>query len=373
MATVFLPSCPKLLILVDAGKGQNMASNNSLLTRLMSLPGQVDSEDRREILREITDRMAAAPDRYTRKEMENFDHLLFIVSPLIDRRMRRALAMALTKSNAPKDLVLDLLKYSDSRHIHILRRSAALTAADLMAIIREQIGRQAENLPLTDDLYPENRLSLPTSFLEAIYLLIFMEHRTSLKEKVPTKILAVLDRTVARFREQVLHDAMEEGRDKLLAARKEVMAKMRVNAIDEDYLSELLETSHRSEFLFALANKLECNGATLQRILNDQSRESIAIACASVGFSRNFFARMLHSMQKRNTDERFVLDLIAQYGKLEKDTAERVMRFLRIRISSVPAEELADQSEAQDQQSPQGFAQSSTGLQPESQFGLRRA
>ncbi len=319
-----------------------MATKTSHLDRLIGLPDQVDSEERRNLLRDITDSMAAAADRYTRKETENFDHLLTLVAPLMDRRLRRALAMALTKSNAPKELVLALLKQAEPTGLQILRRSAGRSLRDLMADIRDKIGHPVESINMRDNIYPENRLTLPQAFLEAIYLLIYLEHRKRLQKDVPNKVLAVLDRTAARFRDHVIKESMDEGRDHFIHARKEVMAKIRINAVDETYLSQLLETSHRSEFLIALAHKINTDAATLQRILNDQSWESIAIACVSAGLSRNFFVRLLQSMQRRNSDDHFVLNLISQYGKLDRDTAERVMRFLRVRITAVPEESDAD-------------------------------
>ena len=79
---------------------------------------------------------------------------------------------------------------------------------------------------------------------------------------------------------------------------------------------------------------------TSQRILNDTTWESLAISCRAAGISRGFFATLITGMQRRATDHADMDRIIALYNRIPEDAAERVIRFLQVRISSLedPAE-----------------------------------
>lgn len=316
-----------------------MTTKKSALELLIEHPKNGSSEERRDLLRLNTNSFITAPDRYGNRDMEFFDLLFSRTLLAMDKRLRRGLAMAMAKSGVPKDHVKKMLRGETSTVSQILRRSATQTREDILICVRERT-TALYKAPLrtnssADILSNTNRFTLPKLLLEESYRYIFFSQRHYVATLQDQNLLDVLGRTAKRFRPKIIEDSQTEVRDDITHARKFVNDKLRRNTLNEDYLSELLETSGSVEFTFALAALLKIDLTTSQRVLNDTSWETLALACRSAKVSRAFFAKLTNSMQRRQSDQPNMERIIGLYNKIPEDAAERVMRFLQIRIASL--------------------------------------
>ena len=316
-----------------------MQTKNSPLERLIGLSNDAPSNDRRDLLRETTDCLLAAPDRYTIREMENFDVLFSRSSLLMERKLARVLAMALTKSSAPRETVQKLLIGQNTYAAQILRRSVTQTCRDILTLLREKATQQfkapARDVQPNENLIPENRYSLPPTILEELYRFHYLGLRHEIVKDLGKDPLPLLDRTAKRFRTKILDDALEEARSEVIDARRIMADKHKKNQLNEELLLELMETKATTEFLFAFATMIDVDIATAQRVLNDMSWEALAISCRSAKISRGLFAKLVYSMQRRESDQAPALRIIGLYNKLPVDAAERVMRFWQLRSTSM--------------------------------------
>jgi uncharacterized protein (DUF2336 family) len=323
-----------------------MGSQQSALEALINLSKDGSSDERRELMRQNTDPMMAAVDRYGARHMEYFDLMFTRIAPLMENRLRRALAMALTKSGISIDLVKKVLSGEGSALSQIVRRSASHTVADLVTLIRERTASTynapAKDTSPDDTLSDGNRYMMPKLLLEEVYRFIYFSQRHRIATQVKIDVLSVLDRTAMRFRHKIIDDSQTEVRDDILQARKAVNDKVRYNALNEELLAELLETRQMTEYLLALASFLDVDVVTTQRILNDHTWESLALACRARKVSRNVFSKLVNGMHRRESDNASALRIVGLYNKLPEDAAERVMRFLQVRVSTMKETSLPD-------------------------------
>lgn len=323
-----------------------MAELKSQLEALINFPADGDGKERRDILRAITDQMLTAPDRMQGRQLEYFDILFSRNAIEMERSLRRAMAMALVKSDFKLDTVKQLLGGEHSRLSQILRRSVLFTVPDLVMMIRERSTAQFQ-APLkpvkTDGIYAEmNRYTLPPVLALEIYRFIYFSLKSHLSEALNEDHSALLDRTAARFRERIIIDAQTLVRDEIIAAAKQVRERIRVNGVNEAYLKELFQSDNSTEVILALAELVNVDPNTMIRILNDNRWECFAIACRGARVPRGFFADIVAGMQRRQNDEQNSLRIIGLYNTLPQDSAERVMRFWQVRanaLKDVPLDE----------------------------------
>ena len=312
-----------------------MGSKKSALEALIDFPQSGASDERRELMRENTDLMIAAADRYGARHMEYFDLMFTRVATQIEHNLCRALAMALAKSEKPKELVKRVLSGHDSALSQITRRSAIQTLPDLVNHIRER-STSAYNAPMRewspeDTLSDANRYTLPKLLLEELYRFIYFSQRSHIAAQVNQETLTMLDRTATRFRHKVIEDAQTMVRDDIIHARKTVNERVRHNKLSEDYIAELLETNQTTEYLIALSAFLDVDIMTTQRILNDMSWDTLALASRAQKMSRSLFSKLVNGMHRRGSDNATSKRIINLYNKISEEAAERVMRFVQVR------------------------------------------
>ena len=115
-----------------------MAAKKSSLELLIEFPKEGSSEERRDLMRLCTNSFLAAADRYGSRDNELFDLLFSRTLTAMDHRLRRGLAMAMAKSDVPKEHVKKMLDGDTSGIAHILRRSPTQPCHDILTTIREK-------------------------------------------------------------------------------------------------------------------------------------------------------------------------------------------------------------------------------------------
>lgn len=316
-----------------------MGDKKSQLEILISNGETMDSAPRRELMRNITDSMMVAADRYGNRHMEFFDLLYSRTVPLMETKLRRAVAMSLIKSGIDRDTVTKLLRGTTPQSSRIIRRSITQTLPDLITQIREVGVDEFDGSPATTtttNVYEGmHRFSLPPVLVEETHWLLT---QAQLKTANPTnddQLAALLNRTTRRFAEEISTAAQQEARDTIMAASKAVREKNRREGITEDYIRELFLTQNATEMLIALASKLQVDTATMQRLLNDVTWETFCVASRAVNMPRAQFADLVQSMSKRRSDNHYTLRIISLYNTLPQAAAARVMRFWQVRASSM--------------------------------------
>ena len=123
-----------------------------------------------------------------------------------------------------------------------------------------------------------------------------------------------------------------------VAARRFVEDKTRAGLLNETLLKDLVDNRRSTEFLLAFAHHVGVDSSTAQRIMQDKSFESLAIACRAAGFERSTFAKIVFGLQRGEAEQQKALRILDLYLKVPHEAAERVMRFWRVRTESGPAE-----------------------------------
>lgn len=312
-----------------------LVSKNTL-DKLIDLDGQTDSNERRAILREVTDALMVAPDRYGRRETVYFDLLLSRCAQAMDDRVRRILAMALVRSGAREEHVRTALRDIPSPNGRFLRRSVTQTRADLLCFLQENTEPAPTTELVGDPAFSDgNSLTLPTLIREALYLYLTSQYCNAIAPKIGKDRTQLLQRTTARLQAEVVTAAEETAREEITIARRTVQDWTRRQAITDDLLADLLEARAMTEFIFALMARFDLDTATTLRMLNDASFESLAIMARSQNVRRSVFAKTVMGFRNRRTDDTQTNRILSYYEKLPQEAADRAVRFWRVRISDM--------------------------------------
>ncbi len=316
-----------------------MSAKKSPLEALIEFPKDGKGDARRELLRLNTDPLITAVDRYGARDKEFVDLMFSRVALLIDKRLRRCLAMAMTKSNVDKEYVKALLSGKDKAISLILRRSTTQTVPNLVNVIRERTtalysAPRREGLD-PDELADGGRFILPRLLVEETFRFTYFSQRQIVVEFAHEQLLDLLDRTAKRFRSRIVDESLSNVRTELLESRKEVGRRERHGELTEDYVSELLMTENTTEFILAISSLLNVDSASMQRILNDATWESLALACRAAKVGRPTFANFVNSMNRRKSDHANSMRIISLYNSIPEEAAERVMRFWQVRAAAL--------------------------------------
>ncbi|WOI53985.1 DUF2336 domain-containing protein [Parvularcula sp. LCG005] len=303
------------------------------LEKLIALTGREPSDERRAVLREVTDPFMVAPDRYGSREMELFDILLSRVAQAMDQRVRRLLAMALVRTGAGDEVVRLALTGLPSCNINFLRRSVVQTRADLFRFLQE-------NTPMADiegdDTFSDaNSMTLPSLFLMWLYAFQVSSYLTALSPRIGDDRTRVLARAIERLRTNMVTESSESAREEIVIARRTVREWARRDAVTDDVLADLLESRAMTEFIFALMARFNLDAATTIRTLNDTTFESLAIVFKAHDVRRSVFAKTLAGFTNRKTDEGSRDRILRLYDRVTPEAAERAMRFWRIRVADM--------------------------------------
>ncbi|MFZ5616016.1 MAG: DUF2336 domain-containing protein [Pseudomonadota bacterium] len=355
----------------------------SRLKQLIDVAREGSTEKRADLLREITDVFMAAPDRYTSTEMQHFDVILSKVTQSVEIALRAEIAEKLADTpNAPRGLVRQLAHDEITVAQPILERSAALSEEDLVRVIRQRtqdhmkaISRRrevpetvaaelvergdkevlvtlAENQGARFDgetmsrlvehsrTLPElqtpltERYDLPANLLTQMYFFVSSALKREILKRSDLLDPSLIDAAIEGNRARILQQAVDGARADYAEARKFVEDRIKTNSLNETLLKELVDNRRSTEFLLAFAHHVGVDPSTGQRILQDKSFESLAIACRSAGLERSTFAKIVFSLQRGEDEQQKALRILDLFLKVPQEAAERVMRFWRVRTEA---------------------------------------
>lgn len=359
-----------------------MDASANRLEKLVELAREPSSDKRRELLREITDVFLVAPDSHSQAEIGHFDAIMCSAARNVEAAMRKALATRLANvPAAPHGLIKQLAEDSEIEVARpVLQSSPVLTDEDLINVVKsrgaehmaaistrrevservveEIVERGNERVLVTlaknrtanfsrkamTDMVEKSecmpglqeslidRRDVPPDLLGSMFFFVSERLKHEIMEQTDELDADELDRQLRESWKAVSAEAQEAVSEELTGAERFIREMVRTNSLNESLLIELLSNQRHTEFLHAFAYLAEIDVMTAQRILADKSCESLAIACKAARLDRSTFAKIVFTMFKdAEAASGNSLKLVDAFDSVNVQTAQRVMRFWRIR------------------------------------------
>ena len=362
-----------------------MASSATKLRNLVDLAKEPSSERRRELLREVTDLFIDASDSYNEREKDHFNAIMMNVARAMEQKVRSELAekMAL-EPNAPRGVITMLANDDIEVAGPILRDSTVLEDVDLLEVIRRQgqehlraisgraivsaqvadalvekgddtvletlvrnegatisrvsleriVARAEDNKALHEPLV--ERPDLPPELLNEMFWFVSSSLRQHIVEKTSAIDAETVDRLIAETQQSIVAE-VTSANSSVSEAERFILNKRRLGQLDEDLLVDLLKNRQYREFIFGLAHFVEVDIRTAQRIFYDPGCEALAIACKAKDVTaQNFGVLLAHTKKQGGSKSVDTVELLELYNQLTTDSAQRTMRFWRVREQSQP-------------------------------------
>ena len=356
--------------------------DNTKLHDLIALAGETSSERRRELLRGVTDLFFSRdPSSSGPQDLALFDDVLGQLAGEMEVAVRAELAERMAAVAVPPVRLIRRLANDLAVEVAgpVLRSSPALSEADLLSAA--QVGGQEHLQAISRrDLVPEAVtdlivargddqtigaiLSNPNAemsrqaqevavdrALENAGLHAAVLHRAGLPIDLLNEMYFVVE---ARLRNVILERNAEldpAELDEALAVGRKTLA-TRDGALPEDYqdaerairtlrargeiapsvLAGYLRNKEITKFLVALSESADIDFHTSRRILERRELDALSIVCKAAGFDRALFLTFAILILDREDDAMGRAKAYGElYDALPKESAERTLRFWRIR------------------------------------------
>lgn len=358
--------------------------SHSKLQDLIALAGETSSERRRDLLRGVTDLFFNSEEEPGAATMPLFDDVLSQLAGEMEVAVRAELSERMALSGRPPSRLIRKLAMDESLEVAgpVLENSGALSETDLLDVAKvagqghlQAISRRVEVSEIVSDaivargddetlgtlisnpgaqmsreaheavvdralINPDlhsavvSRRTLPPDLLNEMYFVV----ETNLRKKI-MDLNAAMD-------PDVLDAALARGRDKLAtrdgalppdyeAADKAIKAMLARGPIGPSALAGFLRSKDTTKFLLALAASANIDFGTARRILDKRELDALSIICKAAGFDRSLFLTFAILILDK---EENAMGKAKTYGELyealPKDTAERTIRFWRMRRQS---------------------------------------
>lgn len=355
----------------------------SKLERLVHLAKETSSDTRRDLLRQMTDVFMESPEDHTEAETEHFDTILTQVAADVEVALRTELAERLADVDAaPKGLINQLARDDFSVAEPVLSRSSVLSDDDLVDIVRERgmehmnaIATRPTVSPAVSDEIVErgdmgvlrslagndgarfsqqgavriadrsvgdeqlqnalvSRADLPTEVVEKVYTQISETVRREVAASSDSLTPGMIDRLIAQSKEAIVKSAKADPLADA-GAQRAIQNHIAARTLNEPVMVTYLERKMLPEFLLAFAHLVGVDKETAQRILRDRSCEAAAVACRAAQFETTTFNAIMDLLGgASNRDARQARKMLSLYDQITVETAQRVMRFWKVRKQS---------------------------------------
>lgn len=359
-----------------------MASAQVCLQDLESLSLERDSAKRRELLRKITDLFFMTENQQTESDRAVFGSVMERISSELEAEARAELAERLAVvSFAPHNLVRRLAEDEISVARPVLEASTVLTDHDLVTIAQNQgqdhlmaIARRGSlSTVVTDVIVQRGNDEVLTSvasnqgakFSTQGFETLAMksasnpELRAELieREDVPSSIIETIKRNVAeklksecrgRFAdidEAAIDLAVEHRSEKIdfsplarptryTPPEIDVAALFERGVLTEKTMKDYADQGKKGELVHALALLTRIDTNMAYHTLYEAEVPALAVLCKAYHFKKESFAALLQERIRAGTlAGDHVLNALKRYETLSDETAQRILRFLKVRLS----------------------------------------
>ncbi|MFC0633463.1 DUF2336 domain-containing protein [Brevundimonas balnearis] len=363
-----------------------MSQTLSRLPDLIALAKEDSSEKRRVLLRELTDSFFGAPT-HSEAETALYGDVLAQVSRDMESAVRAQLARRFAPAaNAPRSLIRTLADDPEAAvAVAVLRASPLLTDEDLISVARKhgqdhlramskranvseavsdvivergddetlgsllrndgaRLSRQAsetavERAKANPELHEAtvNRSSLPPDLLNDMYFVVESRLRQRILEQNARMDPALLEAALSAGRAQVATEdgLLPEDYAETLAYVEELRA---ANQLTPVVLARFLRSGSRTAFLIALSQLSDVDFHTARQIVERRELDALAVVCKAADLDRALFLTYAVVLLNDEGDAMGKAKAYAAlYNDLTRDTAQRTLRFWRLRREAAAA------------------------------------
>jgi len=356
-----------------------MTQGGSRLERLVNLANESGSDQRRNLLSEITSIFLEDTGSYSDLENQYFGDIMSKVAFDLEREVREELANCLASENsAPRDLIMRLAQDDISVAKPIIEGSSILNDDDLVEIAKTKSQDHLMAMTRRCDISETVTEALVShgsdQVLEGVVkntgarishtTMARVVERSQDNEKIQAPLIerpdlpfemmqGMFDQVSMALKQKILKQTKEiapEKLDEMLSSvrakfdrkgkvRKRVLSKPELFVQDledkgklkEGILVTLIRSNKFPEFLLAFGKLTDIDLATAKRLVQDTSGEGLAVACKANQFDRSTFSSILLALSQENSrsiDETY--KLINLYDRIELPVAQRTLRFWRV-------------------------------------------
>ncbi len=355
----------------------SVAASN--FARLIDLAKAPDSDQRRELLREVTDMFFASAGSRNERETALFDDVLRTVAAEMQEGVLIELARRFADaSDAPVQLMRDLANHALPVAESILRKSSVLTDDDLVRVIQnksqEHIRAVAQREKVSEKLSEQivkhgddttvdhlvrnsgaqisrttmetvvdraranrdlhagivGRPDMPLDLLNEMYFVVEQRLRETILTRNanvdPAELDAALDKTRARLQKTAVESNEETRR-----AERFVKLKKSSGELTPSLLISLYRDKQYSHFLFGLAELTGLDFETARGIIHRRDLDALAMICRAAEMERPLFVTIAvlccGGEKAMNQAEEFG----RLYTSVPVEAAKRAMRFYKVR------------------------------------------
>ena len=351
----------------------------SRLHDLIRLASEPSSENRRALLRDLTEHFFGSPSR-TATEDDLYGSVLSTLSADMETAVRAELSARFAVAlDAPRSLVRRLAHDEASVADAVLRASTVLTDEDLLGVVRakgqdhlravsarpsvsealsdvivergddETLGTLLRNdgarlsrtasetavarAKVNPDLHAATveRASLPADLLNEMYFVVEARLRQRILEQNASMDPVLLESALAAGRARVATDdgALPADYAESLAYVDELRA---ANQLSPQMLARFLRSGSRTPFLIALAQLADIDFHTAAQIVERRELDALAVVCKAADLDRALFLTYAVVILNDDGDAMTKAHGYARlYGELNRDAALRTLRFWRMR------------------------------------------
>ena len=356
-----------------------MAATNSRFAKLLDLASQTSSEQRRVLLREVTDLFFDTEDQRTERETHLFGDVIRTVAADMQDGVLVELAQRFAQaSNPPVDLMRDLAHHRFEVAEHVLTHCKALTDDDLIGVItkrgqdhvraiarRETVSHTVSNAivdrgdddtvdvlvrnagakitrgamekvidrALANDRLHEGvvgRADVPVDLLNELYFAVETRLREAILERNAQLDPQELDVALMRARER-MRKAVGAETAEMTEARALISRKTAAGGLDGAFLVSLHRDKKHHAFLYGLAEMTGVDVDVVRSIVQRKDLDALAMLCRASNVERPLFVTiaMLIGGGERATAQ--AEDFGKLYLRVPVEAAQRALRFYKVR------------------------------------------
>jgi uncharacterized protein (DUF2336 family) len=351
----------------------------SRFSKLVDLARATDSDQRRELLREITDLFFETSGARNERESQLFDDVLQRVAAEMQEGVLAELAETFAGADdAPLGLMRDLANHAFAVAAPVLRQSKALDDKSLLQVVNYQsqdhikavaqrsdvseaisdaivqygddhaldalirndgaklsrpsmeaaVDRARRNEMLHESVV--QRHDMPLDLLNEMYFIV----AAGLREQILTRNASVdpkaLDAALSRTRDRLSKTAVAHSDDGRKAAHF-IQAKKNAGELDARLLISLYREGKRLYFMHGLAELTHLDVETASMLIERQDIDGLAMICRAASVERPLFVTIAVLTCGGDTAMAHAEEFGRLYNSVPIEAAQRAMRFFKVR------------------------------------------
>lgn len=356
-----------------------MSETASRLPDLIALAAEPSSQTRRALMRELTDHFFG-PAQRNAAETELYGDVLVKLTQDMEQAVRAELSARFGPvADAPRALIRRLAHDEAEVAEAVLRLSPVLTEDDLLSVVRTRgqahlravstrtavseavsdvivqrgddetlgtllrndgaaLSRAAseaviERAKSSRELHAPvvERASLPPDLLNEMYFVVEARLRQTILEQNARLDPALVNKALAasRVRLETADGGLPDDYSECLAYVEELKA---AHQLTPQTLARFLRSGSRTSFLIALAQLADVDFHTARQIVERRELDALAVICRAADLDRSLF--LTFAVVLLDSEENPVgkaHEYARMYAELTPDTAQRTLRFWRLR------------------------------------------